>query len=274
MAIEEKRGCGYRQVGGLYLVCPPIGFHCDRLPLPLHVCPVCGGGIKFSRGFTWIEPIKLFGRHETKIIADPDMSGVFNRWNSNTCECDITCPVCVPSFAFDESEGRQGRAGLLWIGEKHYSPESFSAEAAQLGISKRISAIPRGFIVGKTWIFLAFKKYPKPQKFGEDPEYMPAVIMAFRPARIERIVLASEFESYLKIKKDLEDSAPGSFPPFNSQWGQIGNVGPVLEMIKDDNDREIFLRLFSDEKRGITLIPVPDNDPDHNRAAPDARDLS
>jgi hypothetical protein len=52
--IEHKRGCGYRKPGGMYLVSLGIGRDCGKLPIPLTVCPCCGAGIKFSRGFTWI----------------------------------------------------------------------------------------------------------------------------------------------------------------------------------------------------------------------------
>lgn len=39
MAVETKRGCGYRKIGGLYLVAGNLSEPCDRLPWPLHVYP-------------------------------------------------------------------------------------------------------------------------------------------------------------------------------------------------------------------------------------------
>lgn len=59
MAAEAKRGCGYRKVGGLYLVAGKTGAACCKLPLPLTVCPCCGQGIKQTRGWTWVDPSKL-----------------------------------------------------------------------------------------------------------------------------------------------------------------------------------------------------------------------
>lgn len=53
MAIEAKRGCGFRKVGGTYLVSEGEGMPCDRLPIKLDVCPVCSHGFKRSRGWTW-----------------------------------------------------------------------------------------------------------------------------------------------------------------------------------------------------------------------------
>jgi hypothetical protein len=60
MAIEPKRGCGYRKVGGLYLVVMGAGRHCGKMPIRAEVCPTCNGGIKPTRGWTWIDPAPLF----------------------------------------------------------------------------------------------------------------------------------------------------------------------------------------------------------------------
>lgn len=35
MAVEARRGCGYRKAGGLYLVASGMGSPCHRLPIPL-----------------------------------------------------------------------------------------------------------------------------------------------------------------------------------------------------------------------------------------------
>src|SRR5207302_7622776 len=55
VAVEAKRGCGYRKIGGLYFVGGGRGVACDRLPIPLDICPTCGHGIKQTRGFTWVD---------------------------------------------------------------------------------------------------------------------------------------------------------------------------------------------------------------------------
>ena len=64
MAIEAIRGCGFRRVGGMYLCGEYISSPCDRMPFPLTTCPVCGQGIKISRGFTQVTPFQLWGIHQ------------------------------------------------------------------------------------------------------------------------------------------------------------------------------------------------------------------
>jgi len=46
MAVEPKRGCGYRKIGGLCLVSGGGGMPCDRLPMVLDVCPACSHGFR------------------------------------------------------------------------------------------------------------------------------------------------------------------------------------------------------------------------------------
>ena len=60
MSVEARRGCGYRKVGGLYLVGPKLEAGCGRLPL-VHVCPVCQSGIKQTRGWVWkgVSPVTV-----------------------------------------------------------------------------------------------------------------------------------------------------------------------------------------------------------------------
>lgn len=176
MSVEAKRGCGFRKVGGLYLVGEGPGAACDRMPIPLNVCPCCGEGIKFSRGWTWIQPSRLFeGDHEEQVIF--------------TCDCPTACPACYPSRHF----ALEGKAGLLWVGEKFYTTSSFTEESVRLGVSKRIAAIPNKFEIGKTWVFLAHKKAIN--------EETPGIFMVFRPRAIEKIVTISESCDKEKMEK-------------------------------------------------------------------------
>jgi hypothetical protein len=178
MAIEARRGCGYRKVGGLYLVCDPSGFSCDRLPFNLLICPTCGQGIKFSRGWTWVFPYDLFkGDHKN-------------------CHCPEECPVCHPI-----KMGR--RAGLMWVGKAYYTPGTFIQEAGKLGVSKRIHSVPRGFKPGETWVLLAHQTagsvFTEETLFKTEP--CPAIFYAFIPQRIEKIVTETQHYNKEEMKK-------------------------------------------------------------------------
>jgi len=169
---EGQRGCGYRKVGGLYLCSDGVWVSCDRLPMPVLSCPVCGGGIKFSRGMSAILPKPLFGDH-----------------NSIHCTCDFKCFCCYPK---DEL------AYLMWVGEKFYTPQSFMLEAQSMGVSKRISALPKKFKLGETVVYLAHKKAIIPrvevQVEGDEGEQVaafnegkpqPGIFSVFIPQRVE-----------------------------------------------------------------------------------------
>ena len=125
---EKKRGCGYRKVGAMYLVGSGIAVGCDRLPYELTTCPVCGAGVKQSRGFTWLDWFEFAGKHED-------------------CKDKYLCPLCNPK------EG--DTFGLMWVGKRHYTPESFVEEAIKMGVSKRIAQIPNKLELGKTRILVA-----------------------------------------------------------------------------------------------------------------------
>lgn len=169
--VNTKRGCGYRKIGGLYLVSDGIGMVCHRLPIPLTVCPVCSAGLKYSRGYTWIEPRHLLGFCDTtEVVVLPCHS--------------INCAVCFPP---------EGRHGLLWVGKKFYSPDSFLKEAQQMGISKRINTVPRGFKIGETWIYLAHLEANSNTEFDTESgemvtKHTPGIFYAFKPVRIEKII--------------------------------------------------------------------------------------
>lgn len=200
MAVEKIRGCGFRKCGGLYLVGNGIVDVCDRLPLNLpKICATCGAGIKPHRGFQWINPQKLFDNHKK-------------------CNDKPTCMMCYPP---DE------QSGLMWVGNRWYTPQKFIEEALNLGVSKRISHIPKGFEIGKTIIYLAHRKagtktVEEPTNFGEPikkRELCPAIFYVIRPKRIEKLI-----------------------------WKKDATTENILEL----------------EKRGITPIIIPDGDKDHD----------
>lgn len=193
---EGKRGCGYRKVGGTYLISGGAPRPCGVLPLELCTCPTCGAGIKQTRGWTWVDPSELF-KDRRCAICDAKASA-----QGGAVYCRFT---------------RLQHAGLLWIGEKFYStPEEYTAEAHRMGISRRIKAVPRDYVPGETWILLAHSKVDFSEldarhsqenpdaaaMIAELPRRRPAIFAAFLPERIERIVNGDESEEEIaKIEK-------------------------------------------------------------------------
>jgi hypothetical protein len=113
---EFKRGCGYRKSGGTYMVdLTPQEVPTEGFPLELSVCPCCNAGIKFSRGFQWIQPRLLFGDESL-----PERAGLI--WIG---------------------------------GKFYPTPKHFVDEARTLGVSRRIATVPRGLVIGETRIYLA-----------------------------------------------------------------------------------------------------------------------
>lgn len=186
---ERRRGCGFRKPGGLYLMADGPNRPCGRLPVPLDVCPTCGGGVKPTRGWTWVDADRFLS-HKGCTFGPED------------------CGRCL----FADSVGR---AGLLWIGGAFYpTPDDWSREAAEMGVSRRIPAVPKGFEVGRMWVLVAHReaipqadctcgKATSSEPEGEHLDgcrWSPgraAIFRAFVPTRIEYVVKGDETEEEL-----------------------------------------------------------------------------
>ena len=168
--VEGARGCGFRKPGGLYLITMEWGAQCLRMPYPLSVCPTCSQGIKPARGFTWINTAQLTAHEEM-----------------------LTCGLrhCVRCSL---GGGRGEKVGLIWVGEAYYkTPNEFLEEALRMGISRRITAIPQGFVVGETSVLLAHRKAILGRGGAS-----PGIFLASRPTAIEYVVTGKETEEELK----------------------------------------------------------------------------
>jgi len=179
MAIEPRRGCGYRQVGNIYLVSDGPHEICGLLPRELDFCPACGEGVKQKIGWQWVQARLL--------TTAEDVNGCEHREIEPT-----TCQMV--RLARDPLQ----RVGLIWVGTKFYpTPAEFLAEAQSMGISRRIHAVPRDFALGSSWVILAHPKaialsgsrldamrFARP---GHDAR-VPGVFGLFRPTRIEQII--------------------------------------------------------------------------------------
>lgn len=236
MASEAKRGCGYRKVGGLYLVGEFTGVPCDRLPYPLDVCPVCGAGIKVGRGFTEINPLRLFGPHDQQVPVFQGEPGL---------EGHVTKVICTdkfrPCFLCDPTDEP---AYIMRVGEKYYPmPKDFLDEGIAQGFSKRIAQIPREFEVGKTIIYLA---------------HINACVVR-EPVAVQQAMTILENrnpEQPRLVEAEQEKRVMGIFTAFIPQRIEKLYWQSELDNMSD-KERESLA------KRGITLVGIPNGDNDH-----------
>lgn len=162
MAVEARRGCGFRKVHGTYLVSGDIWATCDRLPVEVKPCPTCGGGIHFPLSLKEINPLDLFGKHDK-------------------CKDEHKpCPMCQPT---------KDPAYILGVGKMFYNdPTKFISEAVNMGVCKRVAFIPKNLKVGKTVIYLIHKK----AIYDGHERYRMGVFATFVPKRIEKLFWESE----------------------------------------------------------------------------------
>lgn len=250
MSVEARRGCGYRKVNGLYLVAGGLGAPCDRLPFPLDRCRTCGGGVKFTRGHTWLQP-DFFSPHEGLEDAPGSL-----------CSDEGSCPVCRNREDF-------GPHLLLWVGRGHYSPESYLDESRRLGVSRRLSALPKGLVVGETWVLLAHPDAVPPREpktctqcgFGtamhpDHPDY------GFKQKSPPPSVTFNGVTSHPCAEFQAPKPSPGIFCAF---------VPRAVELILKASDATPE-RVDKEKKRGVTVVAVPDDDPDHQGSVWDSKD--
>jgi hypothetical protein len=98
------------------------------------------------------------------------------------------------------------RVGLLWCGEKFYkTPQDWTREAREQGVSRRISTVPNDFVVGETWVLMAHPKAVRGTNADGAIEYRPGIFQAFKPTAIEYVVRGDEDERELarKVKRGI-----------------------------------------------------------------------
>jgi len=205
---EPKRGCGFRQVGKLYLIGEGITHICPSLPLKFNECECCGYSPSFYRDFQWIK--KAYIKHTRRPTGKA---------------CDPECPVCY-------GVNDQVKYGLMWIGKKYYTPEEFIEEDKARGICKAIKQIPKGLVLGETWIMVAHPQaiieknnheYKKAHEYwvtrGIDegkpepqPPSYPGVFHAFRPTRIEMLIYESQATPERLAELEAKEISPIIIP--------------------------------------------------------------
>jgi hypothetical protein len=172
--VEKARGCGYRKEGGLYFRGDPPNATCGKLPFELGICPTCGEGIPFSMAPKWVDPVKL----------------------TQGIKCDYSLRQCALCPLSDDVIGEIGKVLMIWVGKKFYaSPDAFLTEARDMGISRRMKALPRGFEVGKHFILLAHQNAIP----TDDPEApKPGAFSLFRPRAIEYVCSGEETDDEIE----------------------------------------------------------------------------
>jgi hypothetical protein len=231
MAVEAKRGCGYRKVGGMYLVGGGLAAACDRMPYRLDRCRTCGAGVKFTRSHTWLQP-DFFHRHiqsgdSTLVHGGPASPSAF-------CKDEGPCPVCHNRDDF-------GPHLLLWIGRSHYTPEAYLKESREMGISRRIPAMPKGMVLGETWVLLAH-------------------LDAVAPVAPDQCVHCGFGDSAHVVG---EMAASCDFQPPKPTPGIFAAFIPrAVELLLKQSDATPE-RIEKETKRGVTVVAVPDDDKDH-----------
>lgn len=301
MAVEARRGCGYRRVGGLYLEGMGDWSPCCRLPTEIALCPTCGGGIHFSRNIQFMLPKALF--------AEP--------------------PVCLTQMPIDQTmradcplatiENSTAKIALVWIGAGDYpTPKDFMTEANEQGISRRIATLPKDLTLGVTRVMLAHRKAIKCDtclgagivadiragegvgSVGDTDEaqchdcdgkgYRPGVFASFVPSKITRVVthaMARIAEAWLALEQKYEAAVRLAYERghFVMEWMESPEAGLDLpgtpcpmkpgqaraKIVLDLATRFVLLEpeiegyewVKNDLKRDVTLFEVPDDDPDH-----------
>lgn len=256
MAVEARRGCGFRRVGGLYVVGGGLSAPCDRMPFPLDRCKTCGGGIKFTRGPQWLQP-DFFEPH-------------YMPERNTKCLDESPCPVCVNGGS-DESPSASpddlfGPHLLLWIGRGHYTPEAYLKESHELGVSRRLSAMPKGLVLGETWVLLAHLD-AVPPVIGEDGKSICGKCGEDRSDHVPRPsgnIWCPAGEDGRRPESNYEPAggSPGIFCAF---------VPRAVELILKQSDATPD-RVEKEAKRGVTVVAVPDDDPDHQGSVWDSKD--
>ncbi len=202
---EEKRGCGFRKVGGLYLVTDPILFTkpCYKLPVSTNKY-----GIKQARNITYIERKTNIYKMFVNMICPSNDKNHYDTQNCDACKA-LHCPLGSENLI----ENKQ-KIYLLWIGKQYYpTPQKWIDEAAKQGISRKVKFIPDDIEIGKSIVAVAhskvkfdlnmFNSSDEESAKGGTFRIKPGIFFAFRPQRIEYIVNMKKLDDE-KYQKKLE----------------------------------------------------------------------
>lgn len=242
MAVESKRGCGFRKAGGTYIVGPSLSAPCGLFPIPINPCPHCGHSVKFTQAITRIEPREVLGPLPAAITAECCPG-------AETCS---SCPVGWKGAARHADE-----ACLIWIGRASYTPAEFLAEASSQGISRRIpEVIPRWVKPGETWIFMAHIDGVDVGPCVGTRNIGGAVVMCDKGFYNYKDTKGNEkARRCTDCRGTGRETAPGVISIFQAER---------IERIIDDTTPEEERKAILEKDDRLTLVEVPHDDPDHH----------
>jgi len=118
----------------------------------------------------------------------------------------------------------------MWVGRRFYTPQEFLEEIEGVEISKAIKQIPKGLVLGETWVMIG---HPEAYVDSSDDKYVqehndwltecsrlkmdeekprepmaptyPGVITAFIPSRIEMLIFKADAEASPEYVLELEE---------------------------------------------------------------------
>ena len=127
----------------------------------------------------------------------------------------------------------------MWIGKKFYTPTGFIKEAITRGISKKINAVPKDFILGEHWIYLAHQEAVQTSKLKESEQngqkvlngtkqengFKSGIFYIFKPKTID-LVIKDGNRIHKKAKKIVD------------KFGKENTRICVVKPIKDETESE------------------------------------
>jgi hypothetical protein len=261
----------------LYLVSGQLSEPCPLLPFETSVCPTCGEGIKAARGFTWVDGAKFIPpvEHGTPghnrvcplgltMWIDRETNVSYNKRAEVIIDPEGVIPAGYSPIDGKLPEGcepvsRLGRCGLIWVGVQHYkTPGEFMSEAARMGVSRRITAVPKDFKVGETWVLLGHAKAIEKacSECGDLPETHPEpgvvgtaqhAARAGEPVKVELTTITGPDPECPVCEGTGYEMKPGIITAFKPT--------AIEYVVKpEEEDDEEFMEGL--EKRGITPVKV------------------
>jgi len=95
---------------------------------------------------------------------------------------------------------------VVWVGESFYeTPDHFLEEVREMGISRKIHAIPEDLKIGD-WVFLGYRKLIPTGERTKDGDVVmkPGIFSAFRVNAIEKLLTGPQMEDQYYIKSLLD----------------------------------------------------------------------